>query len=155
MIDFGSPSEAARAMLLAAKYLPALLNAFEDGVREMGLEVAQRSHYRDGSGAAVPVLVVKGRRNTFRLELRNALEDFLTEDREADPVRVDPRLGDEAYAQVKLAALVRDRLALVEAMEQSRDLDDAKARIEALGDRFEWLRAAFVDDDKEDSDDEE
>jgi hypothetical protein len=89
------------------------------------------------------------RRLTFRLGLRNAIEDFLTVDRETRPVRVDPRLADDAYARAKVAEVVAGRLEILKALEGSRDLAEARARIDELAGRFEWLRAVFVEEPAE------
>jgi hypothetical protein len=56
-------------------------------------------------------------------------------DREESPVRLDPRLGDAAYADAKLAGIVRDRLDVARAAAEG-----SQERIEALGGRFAWLR---------------
>jgi hypothetical protein len=66
-------------------------------------------------------------------------------DREARPVRVDPRLVDETYAKAKLADVVAGRLEILKVLEESRDLAEAQARINELAGRFEWLRAVFVE----------
>jgi hypothetical protein len=78
------------------------------------------------------------------------MEDFLTVDREARPVRVDPRLVEEAHAKAKVADVVAGRLEILKALDGSRDLAEAQARINELGGRFEWLRAALVEAPKED-----
>ena len=112
----------------------------------MGLTVTERSHFIDADGKACPVLGVQGRRLRFWLGLRDAMEDFLTVDRQARPVRVDPRLVDEGYGESKLADAVPGRLGILKALEESRDVAEAQARIGEMADRFEWLRAVFVEE---------
>lgn len=145
MMEFASPEETALAMAVAARWLPVLVRSFEEGVREAGFTITERSHVIDEGGKACPTLVVRGRRLTFRLGLRNAFEDFLTRDREARPVRVDPRLVKEDYARAKIADVVSGRLEILRAVERSRDLAEARARLRELAGRFEWLRAVFVE----------
>jgi hypothetical protein len=146
MMEFASPEETALAMAVTARWLPVLVRSFEEGVREAGFTITERSHVIDGGGKACPTLVVRGRRLTFRLGLRNAFEDFLTRDREARLVRVDPRLVEEDYARAKIADVVSGRLEVLRALERSRDLAEARARLQDLAGRFEWLRAVFVED---------
>jgi hypothetical protein len=105
-----------------------------------------RSHFVDLRINACPVLALRGKRLRFRLELRNAFEDLLCVDREERPPRVDPKLADQAYARSKIADMVEGRLAIVQAIEESRDLEEAQRRVGELGDRFEWLRAIFEED---------
>jgi hypothetical protein len=145
-MEFASPEDNALAMAATARWLPHLLESFEKGVRDLGLTVTERSHFLDEDGKTCPVLGVRGPRLTFRLELRNALEDFLIVDREAVPVRVDPRLADDAYAGAKVAEVVAGRLEILKALEGSRDLAEARARIDELAGRFEWLRTVFVEE---------
>jgi hypothetical protein len=144
-MDFASQEETALAMVVTARWLPVLVRSFEKGVQDLGLAITERSHFIDQDGKACPTLGVRGQRLTFRLGLRNAMEDFLTVDREARPVRVDPRLVDETYAKAKLADVVAGRLEILKVLEESRDLAEAQARINELAGRFEWLRAVFVE----------
>lgn len=145
-MEFASQEETALAMVVTARWLPVLVRSFEEGVRGLGLAVTERSHFIDQDGKACPTLGVRGQRLTFRLGLRNAMEDFLTLDREDRPVRVDPRLVDEAYAKAKVADVVSGRLEILKVLDGSRDLAEARARIDELAGRFEWLRAVFVED---------
>jgi len=145
-MEFASQEETALAMVATARWLPVLVRSFEKGVRNLGLTITERSHFIDQDGKACPTLGVQGERLTFRLGLRNAMEDFLTVDREARPVRVDPRLADEDYARAKIADVVAGRLEILKVLDQSRDVVEAQARISELVGRFEWLRAVFVED---------
>lgn len=129
MMEFASPEETALAMVVTARWLPALVRSFEKGVGDLGLTITERSHFIDQDGKACPTLGVRGQRLTFRLGLRNAMEDFLTVDREARPVRLDPRLVDAAYAKAKVADVVAGRLAILKVLDGSRDLAAAQSRI--------------------------
>lgn len=146
MIEFASDKDKAVAIVMTARWLLALIQSFEEGVRDLGFTVTERSHFIDGDRKACPVLGVQGGRLSFRLGLRNAMKDFLTVDREARPVRVDPRLVDGSYAKAKLADVVTGRLEILKALEGSHDVAEAQARIGELADRFKWLRAMFVEE---------
>jgi hypothetical protein len=145
VMEFASPEETGRAMIATARYLPSLIQAFEKGVVDLGLTITERSLSQDADGTTLPTLGVQGKHLTLRLGLRNAMEDFLTEDREARPVRVDPRLADDSYARSKIADVVSGRLEVVKAIEESRDLAEAQERMKEFAGRFAWLRALFVD----------
>lgn len=145
MMKFESPQESALAMVVTARWLPELVRSFERGVQDLGLTITERSHFIDQDGKACPTLVVRGQRLTFRLGLRNALEDFLTLDREAPKVRVDPRLVDNTYAGAKVADVVGGRLEILKVLGDCPDLAGAQAQINELADRFEWLRTVFVE----------
>lgn len=110
------------------------------------MRITERSHFVDEDGKACPTLVVQSGRLTFRLGLRNAMEDFLTVDREARPVRVDPRLADDGYARAKIADVLAGRLEVLKLLDESRNVAEAQARISELVGRFEWLRAVFVEE---------
>jgi hypothetical protein len=145
-MEFATPDDMACAAVFTLRYLPPLIRAFEDGVTAMGLEIVERSHFVDERTNAGPVPALRGKRLRFRLELRNAFEDLLSVDREERPPRVDPKLAVEAYARSKIADIVEGRLAIVRAIEESRNLEEAQQRVGELGDRFEWLRAVFEED---------
>jgi hypothetical protein len=125
----------------SGRYLPILVRVFEEGLKGLEFEIVSRSHYVDGDGTTVPVLEARGRELTFRLELRNAIEDFLAVDREAVPVRIDPKLGDPDYAMEKLQSVLRDRLVLVAAID-SEGVDAAALAI--ISRRFAWVRMVRI-----------
>ena len=114
------PKQTALAMVATARWLPALVRSFEKGVRDLGPTITERSHFIDEDGKACPMLLVQSERLTFRLGLRNAMEDFLTVDREARTVRVDPRLADEGYARAKIADVVAGRLEMLKILKSTR-----------------------------------
>jgi len=145
MPTFPCPEDGPRAAVLTARWLPSLIRAFEDGVAALGLRITERSHFVDLDGRTCPTIVARGKRLTLRIGLRNAIEDFLAVDREAEPVRVDERLLDDAYAREKLAGVVDGRLALLRTLEETPDLDTARGRLDELAGQFEWLRAVFVE----------
>lgn len=146
MMEFASRQETALAMVVTARWLPVLIQSFEDGVQGLGFMITERSHFTDQDGKACPMLGVRCRRLVVRLGLRNAMENFLMVDREAQPVQVDRRLLDDAYARAKLSDVVSGRLEILEVLDACHDLDTERARLEGLAGRFAWLRAVFVED---------
>ena len=143
---------ACSAMLLAVEFLPRLIRAFEGGLTEFGVEIVRRTYYSDDAGAAVPVIVVRHGALSFQLELRNAFEDLLTEDREDSPVRLDARLDDEDYAAAKLAGVVRDRLEIVRAITGWNtslwELMKAGERIATMARVYNLREGLTADDDR-------
>jgi hypothetical protein len=145
-MDFASQDDLVVATIAMALHLPRLLRAFEDGAEDLGLEIIERLTSMGEDGVARPVLVLRGKRLHFHLGLRNAMEEFFAVDREAKPFRVDPGLVDDAYARAKIEDIVSGRMAILKVLEESRDVREAQERIGELADRFEWLRAIFVEE---------
>jgi hypothetical protein len=145
-MDFASQDDLVRATIAMALYFPRLLRAFEDGAEDLGLLIMKRLASMDDDGVARPVLVLRGRWLHFRLGLRSTMEEFLTVDRETNPIRVDARLAADAYARSKIEDIVSGRMAILKVLEESRDIREAQEKIGALGGRFEWLRAIFVEE---------
>ena len=87
--------------------------------------------------------MVRGERLRLRLELRAALEEFLSAEGEARPMKVDMELLSDIHARKKLAQVVSGRLEIVRALAESQSLADAQTRVGELGERFEWLRVIF------------
>ena len=140
-MQFTSPEETLAAMLVTARWLPELVRRTEVGVKAMGLTIEKRLSAQHEDGTVEPILVLKGRHGwELELHLRNAFEDFLLQDREARPRRLDPRLFDEAYAEEKLTDVVAGRLAIVKTIAGSRTARDVRRKIEKTAGHFEWLR---------------
>ncbi len=141
---FRSNADELFAAAAAVRWLPELLTRVEAGVRKLGLVIAKKSINNYPDGAVEPVLLLRPRCKrgpwTFELRLRNALEEFLTVDRDEEPVRVDPRLLDETFAEKKLASIIGGRLAMVRALSESRDPAEFKRKMEELAPRFEHVR---------------
>jgi hypothetical protein len=69
----------------------------------------------------------------FWLNIQSALADFLTLDRDEDPVRVDVRLTDPAFAEKKLGEVVEGRLAMARAVRESRRVGDLVRNVKKHG----------------------
>lgn len=139
---FAEGPETAAAMILVAKWLPRLVRRFESGVRAMGLEITERvmEHHTDGS--VVPVLRLRSARDgwTLALKLRNALDEFLSVDRDEKPMRLDARLFEKNFAERKLAEVVDGRLAIARAIVEARTPEAFRAKVRELAKRFDLFR---------------
>ena len=155
-MNFRSKEDMLFAGAAVLRWLPDLLLRAEAGVEELGLEIVKKVIENYPDGTVEPVLVLRpGRKRgpwSFELRLRNALEEFLTVDRDEDPVRVDPRLLDETFAEEKLASIIEGRLAMVRALSESRDPAEFKRKMEKLAPRFEHIRLWHYDDEKKEGD---
>ena len=144
LMEFATQQDMALAMLTVAKWLPELVGRFEAGIRAQGLTILERRLERYDDGTSNPVLRVRvgrGRNGwTIELYLRNALDDFLTVDREEKPVRFDARLLDEKEAERKLDDIVTGRLAIARAMATSRTRDEFARKMERIAPSFEYVR---------------
>jgi len=144
-MEFKTKDEMAGAMFIVMEWLPELVTRVEAGVERIGLIIKERRAEMAPGGKASPVLLLRpGRRSrggwTIELGLRNALEEFLTIDRDEVPPRLDLQLFDKAHAERKLAGIVEGRLALVRAMSESRDPEEFQRKLEKLAPRFEHIR---------------
>lgn len=150
---FRTKDETAGAMFIVMEWLPELVRRMEAGVERMGLVIEERRAEMAPGGKASPVLLLRaggrGRGGwTIELGLRNALEEFLSVDRDETPPRLDLQLFDKAHAERKLSGIVEGRLAILQALAGSSDPADARRRIEELGPHFERLRIWEVEGGK-------
>ncbi len=156
-MNFRSKEDMLFAGAVVLRWLPELLIRAETGVKGLGLRIVKKVIENYPDGTVEPVLVLKpGRKKgpwSFELRLRNALEEFLTVDRDEDPVRVDPRLLDESFAEEKLASIIEGRLAMVRALSESRDPAEFKRKMEQLASRFEHVRLWEYEDKQKEGDD--
>ena len=149
-MQFSAPEETFAAMLVTARWLPELVGRVECGVRKMGVVIEKKviAHHADGS--VDPVLLLRGRRGwQLELRLRNALEDFLTLDRDERPARFDPRLFDKEYAERKLGEVVESRLVMVRAINESKRAGEVAKRVEKLAPGHGTFRIWEYEDDSD------
>jgi hypothetical protein len=106
----------------------------EAGVLAIGVSIEKKTIGRHADGTVDPVLLLRGRRGwRLELHLRNALEDFLLQDRDENPVRLDPRLFDNEFAEKKLGDVVEARVAMVRTVNESRRAGDVAKKIKRDG----------------------
>ena len=60
--------------------------------------------------------------------------------RRVEPVRLDPRLFDEAFAEKKLGEVVESRLAMVRALNETRKVGEVAGKIQKLGGKYGTYR---------------
>jgi len=139
---FAVGPETAAAMILLVRWLPRLVRRFEAGVQEMGLKITERVMEHHTDGAVVPVLRLRSPRDgwTLALKLRNALDDFLSVDRDEKPMRLDARLFEKDFAEQKLAEVVDGRLAIARAIVEARTPEAFRAKVRELAQRFDLFR---------------
>jgi hypothetical protein len=121
-------------MVVTTRWLPALVGRVEAGVKALGAKIKKKVMLALEDGTVCPILFLRGKRGwQLELRLRNAMEDFLLLDRDEKPVRLDPRLFDEEFAEKKLGEVVEGRLAMVRALNESRKVGEVAGRIQKLG----------------------
>ena len=140
-MKFASDAEMLAAMAVTTRWLPVLVRRLEKGVKALGARIKKKAILRFEDGAVCPVLFLCGKRGwRLELRLRNAMEDFLLLDRDEKPVRLDPRLFDEAFAEKKLGEVVESRLAMVRALNETRKVGEIADKIQKLGGKHGTFR---------------
>jgi len=133
-VNFASDAETLAAMVVTTRWLPVLVRRVEKGVKALGTRIEKKAMLRFDDGTVCPVLFLSGKRGwQLELRLRNAMEDFLLLDRDKKPLRLDPRLFDEEFAEKKLGEVVEGRLAMVRALNESRKVGEVAGKIQKLG----------------------
>ena len=140
-MKFSSDAETLAAMVVTTRWLPVLVRSVEAGVKALGVKIKKKAVLRFDDGTVCPVLFLRGKRGwQLELRLRNAMEDFLLLDRDERPARLDPRLVDEAFAEKRLGEIVKSRLAMVHALNESRKVGDVAGKIQKLGGKHGTFR---------------
>ncbi|MHC5058523.1 MAG: hypothetical protein ACYTKD_28020, partial [Planctomycetota bacterium] len=110
-------------------------------------KIKKKAMLRFEDGTVCPVLFLSGKHGwQLELRLRNAMEDFLLLDRDERPVRLDPRLLDEAFAEKKLGEVVESRLAMVRALSETRKVGEVAGRMQKLGGKHGTFRVWEFED---------
>ena len=140
--DFPTQGEMLAAMFITEKWLKELVERFEQGVKDLGLEIESKHMLKYPDGDVEPVFKVKTPRPGWTIELRlgNMLAEFLTLDRDAKPVRMDPRLFDDGFARKKLDELVKSRLDIAWALATSKSPKEVRRKVTKLGKDMARLR---------------
>ncbi|HHN46941.1 MAG TPA: hypothetical protein ENN09_05815 [Planctomycetes bacterium] len=148
--DFPTQGEMLAAMAITAKWLPELVIRFEKGIADLGLEIESKQIRRYDGNEVGPVCTIKSKHPGWTLELRlgNTLAEFLTIDRDARPVRLDPRLLDDGFASKKLDDLVNGRLDIARVLATSRSPKEIRRKMVKIGKNMARLRIWEMLDDK-------
>jgi hypothetical protein len=138
-------------MVVTTRWLPVLVRRVEAGVMALGAKIKKKAMLALDDGTVCPILFLRGKRGwQLELRLRNAMEDFLLLDRDEKPVRLDPRLLDEEFAEKKLGEVVEGRLAMVQALNESRKVGEVAGKIQKLGGKHGTFRVwEFGDGNRE------
>ena len=141
-LNFKTKGETMTAMALTAKWLKEMMLRTEKAIEALGLVIEKKYMAKFESGDVEPAITVKspGGKLTVEMYLGNALAEFLTLDREANPQQLDVRLFVDAYAERKLDELVKSRVAIVQAMVTSKSPKDVKKKIEKIAPGYAYLR---------------
>ena len=139
-MKFRNAEDANRAFGFILKNLAEVVIRFENGVKEMGFKIVKKAMARTEEGEVCPMLFLERESFKVQLNLRNTLEEIIAVDREEDPIRVDPQIGDPAYAKRKLAEVVDGRLAIVKAIDGNETPADLDRKMRELGSQFEHIR---------------
>jgi len=146
-VKFPSDAETLAAMVVTTRWLPELVRRVERGVKALGAKIKKKAMLRFEDGTVCPVLFLRGKHGwRLQLHLRNAMEDFLLLDRDEKPVRLDPRLFDEAFAEKKLGEIVESRLAMVRALGETRKAGEVAGKIQKLGGKHGTFRVWEFED---------
>lgn len=150
-LQFQTQGEQLAAMLVTTKWLPELVRRFEKGLGNLGLEIERKEIRKYEDDNVEPVYTVKTPRRGWTIELRlgNTLAEFLTLDRDAKPIRFDPRLLDDDFAGRKLDDLVKSRLDIAWALATSKSPKEVRRKVERIGKNMARLRMwEMLDDEK-------
>jgi hypothetical protein len=140
-VKFSSDAETLAAMVVTTRWLPELVRRVEKGVKSLGAKIEKKAMLRFDDGTVCPALFLRGKRGwRLELRLRNAMEDFLTLDRDEKPVRLDPRLLDPEFAEKKMGDVVESRLAMVRALNETRKVGEVAGKIQKLGGKYGTYR---------------
>ena len=141
-LNFKTKGETMTAMALTAKWLKEMMLRTEKAIEALGLVIEKKYMAKFESGDVEPAMSVKspGGKWTVEMYLGNALAEFLTLDREANPQQLDVMLFVDAYAERKLDELVKSRVAIVQAMVTSKSPKDVKKKIEKIAPGYAHLR---------------
>ena len=149
-MSFKTKGETMAAMAVTVKWLERLIRRFEEGIVAQGLVIEKKAILRHEDGDVEPVLKVKVPGDAWSIELRlgNTLAEFLTLDREEVPLRFDPRLLDDTFAEKKLNDLVKSRLEIARMLATSHSPKEVRGEMEELGKHYAKLRMWEVLDDE-------
>ncbi len=146
-MKFSSDAETLAAMVVTTRWLPVLVRRVEAGVKALGAKIKKKAMLRFEDGTVCPVLFLRDKRGwQLELSLQNAMEDFLLLDRDEKPVRLDPRLLDEEFAEKKLGEVVEGRLAMVRALGESSKVGEVAGKIQKLGGKHGTYRVWEFED---------
>jgi hypothetical protein len=145
-VNFRTQEEIGEARVATLLYLPQMLNLYEQALMELGVTIVEKFHYKTDDGFFDPGYVVESGGRRFELQLGNAFKEFLSIDREEDPLRFDWKITDPEQAADKLAGILAGRVELARAFIESETPEELKKRVEELGNQFQKIRFWRIDE---------
>jgi hypothetical protein len=144
-MNFGNQEEIGEARVATLLYLPQMVKLYEGALIELGVAIVEKFYNKTDDGFFDPGLVVESGGRRFELQLGNAFKEFLTIDREEDPLRFDWKITDPDQAADKLAGILAGRVELARAFIESETPAELKKRVEKLGNQFQKIRFWRID----------
>jgi len=145
-MEFRNSEERREAEIAILTYLPQMVLLYEQGLKELGAKIVKKYVYRDKSGEVDPAYLIEAGSNKFEFRLGNALNEFLSVDREEKPMQFDYRINDPKLAQAKLTRIINGRLAIARAFIECKTPEELKKRLEGMSKHFERLRYWSIDE---------
>jgi hypothetical protein len=144
-VKFRNQEEIGEARVATLLYLPQMLSLYEEALKELGVRIVEKFHYKTEDGFIDPGFLIESDGRRFELQLGNAFKEFLSIDREESPMRFDWRINDPDQAADKLAGILAGRVELARAFIECETPEEIKKRVEALGKQFQKVRFWRID----------
>ena len=144
-MNFRNQEEIGEARVATLLYLPQMLKLYEQALKELGLTILEKFHYKTADGFFDPGYVVESGGRKFELHLGNAFKEFLSVDREENPLRFDWDIKDPDRADDKLAGILAGRVEVVRAFIECKTLEEWQKRLDKLGKQFQKIRFWHID----------
>ena len=145
-MNFRNQEEIGEARVATLLYLPQMVKLYEGALIELGVAIVEKFYNKTDDGFFDPGYVVESGGRRFELQLGNAFKEFLTIDREEDPLRFDWKITDPDQAVDKLAGILAGRVELARAFIESETPEELKKRVEELGNQFQKVRFWRIDE---------
>ena len=145
-MNFRNQEEIGESRVATILYLPQMLKLYEQALLELGVRIVEKFHYKTDDGFFDPGYVVESNGRRFELQLGNAFKEFLSIDREENPLRFDWKINDPDQAADKLAGILAGRVELAKAFIECKTPEEWKKRVEELGKQFQKIRFWQIDE---------
>jgi len=148
-VNFRNQEEIGEARVATLLYLPQMLKLYEETLEKLGVRIIDKFHYKTDDGFFDPGYVVESDGRRFELRLGNAFKEFLSIDREEDPLRFDWKTNDPDHAAEKMAGILAGRVELAKAFIECKTPEEWEKRVEELGKQFQKIRFWHIDQTQE------
>ena len=144
-MNFKTQEEIGEARVATILYLPQMLKLYEQALKELGVTIVEKFHYKTDDGFFSPGYVVESGDRRFELQLGNAFKEFLSIDREEKPLRFDWKINDPDQAADKLAGILAGRVEVARAFIECKTPEEWDKRVKELGKQFQKVRFWRID----------